>query len=466
MAPASTKEEVDFPSGSNWGIPQLKKLNFPLQPESHPFEDLQWEHDLSKESLDILNELRLGFGLHKDEWAKCSANSRYKDFYDELALMLPRVQEKQLTPRKLAIRSNTKLPSFSDRQSSSPCSVKGTQRPAPPSAEKTTSMNISTGEAGSDFEPDLGPIPTPTLKRQRERFTRSPSLPTKRQREDFIKSPSLPPKRQQEDFTRSPTLPPYRPTPIPATTSSTAFCDMELSSSQTDSTFRSSELASSISDDEQSDGDRPESDVVTLIRSLVKRICEAHGGCHGYSFSVSNDVETLAIPICGDFPTSKPDLLIRMKKGRKTYSIVDYEVCILYTLILVSSSTKLWLQGKRLRTKMKKEDKFGQEVAHLLGRGNLMKSTIVSDKFEVRKPDHLLLPVYPLTKFPGISHFDSWCGTLHLHLPNGEQVSPSTPDQIPSSNFGTTGGASIWPRQSLRYRTKGSSCQYDIQVNA
>jgi hypothetical protein len=68
------EEDVSFPSGSNWSIPQLKKLNFPLQPESHPFEDLQWENDLSKESLDVLNQLTLGFGLPDDEWVKGNIN--------------------------------------------------------------------------------------------------------------------------------------------------------------------------------------------------------------------------------------------------------------------------------------------------------------------------------------------------------------------------------------------------------
>jgi hypothetical protein len=54
---------------------------------------------------------------------------------------------------------------------------------------------------------------------------------------------------------------------------------------------------------------------------------------------------------------------------------------------------------------------------------------------------------------------------LHLYLPDTGQVSPSAPDQCPSPNFGTTSSASIWPRQPLRYKTKGSSCQHDIQIN-
>ena len=141
--------------------------------------------------------------------------------------MLPRIKVKQLTPGKPAVRSNTKLPSSSDRRSSSLCSVKSTQRPAPHLAETTISKNISTGEASSDSEPYLGPIPIPILKRKRE------------------------------DFTRSPSLPPNRPTPIPDTTT-TAFCNTEFSSSQTNSTFPGSELASSVSDDELSDGDHPE----------------------------------------------------------------------------------------------------------------------------------------------------------------------------------------------------------------
>ena len=48
--------------------------------------------------------------------------------------------------------------------------------------------------------------------------------------------------------------------------------------------------------------------------------------------------------------------------------------------------------GQAIKDEMTKEEKFGQEVAHLLGRGNLMKSTIVSDEYDVRKPDHLLSP--------------------------------------------------------------------------
>jgi len=80
--------------GLNWGIPQLKTLNFPLQPESHPFEGLQLEYDLSEESLDILDQLKLGFGLDEDEWAKCSKDSPYKDFYDDLAAMRPQAKTK------------------------------------------------------------------------------------------------------------------------------------------------------------------------------------------------------------------------------------------------------------------------------------------------------------------------------------------------------------------------------------
>jgi len=165
-------------------------------------------------------------------------------------------------------------------------------------------------------------------------------------------------KRQRDDFPRSPSLSPNRPTPIPDTTT-TAFCDMEFSSSPTTSTFRSSERSSSVSDDERSEGDRPEIDGTILIRNLIKRICDAHGDCHGYSFTVDNDVETLVIPICGGFPKSIPDLIVEMHKGTRTYSIVDDEVCILYILVLVSSSINLWLT---LGQAIKDEDDEGGKV--------------------------------------------------------------------------------------------------------
>jgi hypothetical protein len=68
----AAKDKIGLPSASNWAILQLEKLNFPLQRESHSFEDLQWEHNLSKDSLDILSQLRYGFGLHQEGWCQVS----------------------------------------------------------------------------------------------------------------------------------------------------------------------------------------------------------------------------------------------------------------------------------------------------------------------------------------------------------------------------------------------------------
>jgi len=36
-------EGLDFPSGSNWGAPQLQAMKFPSQPDVHPLEDLHWD---------------------------------------------------------------------------------------------------------------------------------------------------------------------------------------------------------------------------------------------------------------------------------------------------------------------------------------------------------------------------------------------------------------------------------------
>jgi len=354
LAKVPSKEEEGefiFPSGSDWGILQLERLNFPLQPETHPFIDLSWEHELGNESRDILNQLRHGFGLHQDEWVKGSVDGIYKDFYDDLADMLSRAKAKQLTPRKPAVRSNTNLPSSSDHQPSSPWSVGGTKGPPSYSAGRNPSIDVSSIEnwrnSDSDpagYESDVEIISTPTPKRLREDFIKSPSLPARMPTpisgsataafiapEAVESTPTPTPKRLREYFTKSPSIPARMPTPISGSTT-VPFIAIELTSSQTDSTIQSAGHASSVSDDERSEGDRPEIDVTILIRSLLKRICEAHGNRNGYSFSVGNDVETLVIPICGDFPKTIPDMIIRMHLGKKIYSIVDYEVCILLYL--------------------------------------------------------------------------------------------------------------------------------------
>jgi hypothetical protein len=321
---AAMAEEHVFPSGSNWDALQLKRLNFPLQPETRPFGDLHWEHDLSNESRDILNQLRQGFGFHQDEWIRGPVDGAYKDFYDYLARMLPRVKEKQPTPRKPAVRSNTNLPSSSDHHSSSPLPVRGIKRPPSSSDGNGPSIHVSSienlrnsdsDEVRSDSDVEIPHTPTPA------------------------------PKRRQEHFTKSPSLPARIPTPISGSTTA-PFIAMGFTSSQTDSTIQSAEHASSVSDDEESEGDRPETEVTALIRSLLNRICEAHGNRNGYSFSVDNDVQTLVIPICGDFPKTIPDMIVRMHQGKKTYSIVDYEVCILCALAWLNSSTKLYFSSR------------------------------------------------------------------------------------------------------------------------
>ncbi|KAF4630897.1 hypothetical protein G7Y89_g7232 [Cudoniella acicularis] len=348
---SSTQEAVGFPSGSKWGIPQLRKLNFPLQPENHPLEDLHWEYNLSKENAEVLDQLRRGFGLPEEEWLKDNIDPLYEVFYNELASMRPQPRAKEVAnTRNPAVRSNTKLPSSSVGEHSSPQSKKSA---APHSAESSAlKNNVSSEETPRDHNTTLAQYdknspPTPTPKRPRDDFTKSPSLP------------ALPPMiaRPSSTTDTAPPAPPDFP---------------ELPSSQTDSTFPGSEHdSSSQSEDEQhSQGDRPEINVTILIRILLNQICKVHGSCNGYRFSVTNDVETLVIPTCGDFPRSIPDMLVLMHYGERTYSIVDYE-------------------GKRLRMHMTEEEKFAQEVAHLLGRGNLMKSAVTSDNYDVHSCHYL-----------------------------------------------------------------------------
>lgn len=296
MKKEQEEEDLNFPSGSNWGKLQLERLNFPLQPEIHTFSDLHWEHDLSSENQDILDQLRHGFGVHQDEWAKGSVDGVYRDFFDTLADMLPRLRAKQPTPRKPAIRSNTNLPSSSDHQLSSPWSVGGTNRPLPHFAGGSPSIEVSAkNRRNSDndlagYESDVEITHTSGPKRLREDFNKSPSLPPRTPtlnssspNVDFAATknvrttpPTPTPKRLREDFTKSPSLPGRAHGPISDSTA-VAFLDTEFPSSQTDSTLQFSGPSGSVSDDEGLDGDRPEVDVTMLIHSLLKQICDTHG---------------------------------------------------------------------------------------------------------------------------------------------------------------------------------------------
>lgn len=90
-----------------------------------------------------------------------------------------------------------------------------------------------------------------------------------------------------------------------------------LTSSQTDSTFQASEADNSASESERSDGDRPEIDVSSVIRSLLVRICREHKDANGYKFTAGYDAETLTVPICGDFPKTTPDLILRLEQNKR-----------------------------------------------------------------------------------------------------------------------------------------------------
>ena len=127
------------------------------------------------------------------------------------------------------------------------------------------------------------------------------------------------------NFTESPSFPAMPTSPLDSTPKALHITD--IPTSQTEYTFRSSKCASPVSDHQRSEGDCPEIDVTVLIRSLLKKICEAHGNSNGYRFSVTDNVESLVILICGTYPKCIPDMVVKMHWGNESYSIVDYKVC-------------------------------------------------------------------------------------------------------------------------------------------
>lgn len=249
----------------------------------------------------MIDRLRIGFGIEETEWGDDNLPIGYKQFYDDLADMLPQIKARRDTPRKLATRSNTKLPSSSVAPSSSPWSVGNTKRSAPISSRSTPPkapfpavISRSPGNYGND--PDISPAHAPKRQRQSSASTPSPSLPG----------------RQTTPMT------------LKQVTTSVSH-DWELTSSQSDSTFQASEADNSASESERSDGDRPEIDVSSVIRSLLVRICREHKDSNGYKFTAGYDAGTLTVPICGDFAKTTPDLILRLEQAGKKFPILDFE---------------------------------------------------------------------------------------------------------------------------------------------
>ncbi|KAF8847954.1 hypothetical protein BDZ45DRAFT_302913 [Acephala macrosclerotiorum] len=299
-----TPESPEFPSGSKWGIAQLENLAFPLEPQVHDFADLRCGRDISTESSNVIDRLRIGFGIEETEWGDDNLPIGYKQFYDDLADMLPQIKARQHTPRKLATRSNTKLPSSSIAPSSSPWSVGNTKRSAPISSRST---------------PSKAPFPAV--------ITRSPG----NYEDDQDISPAHAPKRRRQSSpsTPSPSLPGRQTTPLTLKQVTTSVPhDWGLTSSQSDSTFQASEADNSASESERSDGDRPEIDVSSVIRSLLVRICREHKDSNGYKFTAGYDADTLTVPICGDFAKTTPDLILRLEQAGKKFPILDFEARI------------------------------------------------------------------------------------------------------------------------------------------
>ena len=72
---------MDFPSGSHWGESELTALAFPLEPQGHEFDDLSLDHDIRDENLDVLDILRIGFGVKESEWRHGTVPIGFDHFY-------------------------------------------------------------------------------------------------------------------------------------------------------------------------------------------------------------------------------------------------------------------------------------------------------------------------------------------------------------------------------------------------
>ncbi|CAM5999842.1 unnamed protein product [Sphagnum balticum] len=286
--------DENFPSGSAWGQEQLGLLRFPIQPERLSFDVLTLECILTEAHLRVIQSLKAGFGVPMEDWTAKEVEGFYRDFYDSLQEMMPRIRPKQATPHKKPLRSSLETIPLSS--------------PAlPGSSHGSRGPNISAIKEESDSEDSVA---TPASNQT------TPSRPRKRAR--LGGSPN--------------------PLDIRNYDTETANCPENTAipmSNQTDKTYNESDKSSNNSGDDISQGDRPEIDVTVLIQGMIRHICKAYAAfVKDYTFGVKFEVERLTIPIAGLFPRKIPDLLITMLWNGRIYSLFDYEVIVpLFRLI-------------------------------------------------------------------------------------------------------------------------------------
>ena len=112
----------------------------------------------------------------------------------------------------------------------------------------------------------------------------------------------------------------------------------DLSSSQSDSTYRpSSDISNCENESQRSAGDRNEPSVSRGISCLLEVICLEHKRSDDYQFSVELDIKALLIPICGAFSRTTPDISIRVEVNDQILHIFDIEACVLHLLCMTAN---------------------------------------------------------------------------------------------------------------------------------
>jgi hypothetical protein len=337
-------EQEEYPRGFKWGKVELESLKFALQAEIHPFEDLRWKHEISKENLYILQELKRGFGLSEDEWTDKFTDDRYEDFYDTLAEMVPRVEGTPTTEE--SSQSDTELRSPRRTRARNPVPFPSSSPPESRKEAPSDTAFTTIDEDSTKHEFKLDNLPILTRKRQWDNdniesprlppLLRTPTTytPLRRQWEDLDQNPAF----LNASFNENPSSPISSPTLISNTIPQTPLPPQLPSRQTTNWNYPNQEEDDESETSDESYCNRTEDDLTTrLIFTMIKRICDTHGECDGFRFVVGYKIETLAIPICGQFIKSIPDLRVRMFKDGVEDSIVDYKGRRRLTLDLLCS---------------------------------------------------------------------------------------------------------------------------------
>ena len=312
-----------FPSGSYWGVKEIKMVRFSTEPKKQGFQNFDCGGTLSGENRQVLSRLSNVLAVPVESLKETAATDplmHHRPFYRQLYLVLQPTRTQDAPSKHLtrsSIRQNSSSPFTDQGQPTSPTAV-------PP-----------------DFgSPDSSPAAGGTKRKIRVQSTTPPpnnSRAISTSPQGMITKPppeSEPSQVNQEDSSTKDSPSPSKvtgqsyPTSDDGETPNASHHTGQAISSSEGSEFQLPSSPSALTESaSESNADVLEDEVNLMFMLFLTFICEEHGKLDDIEFSTQSS-HNLNLVIDGETVHTRPDRTIYVSfGGRPEIAIFDYEVC-------------------------------------------------------------------------------------------------------------------------------------------